>query len=195
MAYYVNNNVLKACIEKYNMHNLADTLDWVPRFLEKKNRDFTKGEIDKETLQSFVDFVARRQQEQAQIIQAYDAMTPEQKICFNDDFDNTKAELSVYFNKIVVGIANTMHLYKDFGLSKDECDDIVLDALLDMFKYCSRFDTKRGTSAFCYMTQMAKNSIKGFKNAVLEEKNIIVTGIDFIDNMEAGSNTQDDYED
>ena len=194
MSYYVKNSVLKDCIARYNLHNLADTLDWIPRFLSKKTRDFNKGEITKEELDNFVDFCARRQQERAKMLSEYDAMTPEQKIKFQDEFDAIKAELSKYFNKITVGIANSMYIHKNYGLNAEECHDIIIDSVISLFSYCTRFDTAKGTSAFSYITQTAKNAIKGFRNEILKEKQIIVTGIDFIDNMEAGSNTQDEMD-
>lgn len=193
MAYYVNNDVLKQCIETYNLHNLADTLDWIPKYIEKKTREYERGNITKEELDNFINFCARRQQNRAQITKEYDAMTPEQKIKFDENFSNIKAELYTYFNKITVGIANSMGLHTNYSFSRDECHDIIIDTIINLFQYCSRFDTKKGTSAFCYITQMAKNAIKGYRDELITNKTMFITGLDFMDNMESGSNTQDEY--
>lgn len=194
MAYYINNDVLRNCIATYNANNIHDKLEWVPKYVEKFQKQFDKGKISKEEYDVILAFIKKKLDTRREVLDKYQAMTPAEKICFEKELDATKTELYGYFNKIVVGRANSLYIHKDPALDPDEVRDIITDSIITLFNYSNRYDTDRGTSTFCYFTEVATNAIKGGINAVKARKEVLVTGFDFLDNMESGSNEQDDYD-
>lgn len=194
MAYYIKNDVLRNCIATYNANNIYDKLEWVPKYVEKFEKQFKTGKITQAEFDVIMAFIKKKLKTRADVLARYNAMTPAEKIVFERELDATKTELYGYFNKIVVGRANSMYIHKDPKLTQDEVRDIITDSIITLMNYCSRYDTDRGTSTFCYMTEVATNAIRGGINDVKERKDFIVTGYDFIENMKESSNEQDDYD-
>lgn len=193
MAYYINNEVLRNCIAQYNATNIYDKLEWVPKYVKKFDKQFSMGKITKEEHDKIAAFIKKKMETRTETFRKYDAMTDAEKIAFEHELEHTKTELYGYFQKIAKGRANSMYIQKDPNLDVEERNDIIVDAIIAMFQYCSRYDTDRGTSTFCYMTEIATNSIRANINRIKRRKNILVTGCDFIDNMD-GDVKSDDFD-
>lgn len=194
MAYYIKNELLRECIATYNANNIYDKLDWVPKYVDKFQKQYDSGKITRAEYDMTMAFIKKKLETRKRVLEEYDAMTPAEKIMFERKLNDTKTELYGYFNKIVVGRANSMYIHKDPLLDSDDIRDIVTDSIIALFNYCSRYDTDRGTSCFCYMTECATNAIKGGINEAKNRKTFMVTGCDYLDNLEAGSNDQDEYD-
>ncbi len=191
MAYYIKNEVLRDCIAKYNATNIYDKLEWVPKYIDKYNKQLAKQKISKADYDVVMEFIKKKLQTRKEILDKYYSMTDSEKLAFERELNSTKTELYGYFTKIVKGRANSMYIQKDKALDFEERNDIITDAIVALFHYCSRYDTDRGTSTFCYMTEVATNSIRASINAIKKRKTILVTGCDFIENMDGNSELDD----
>ena len=92
--------------------------------------------------------------------------------------------------KIANGRVNSFKLRSQPNLV-NHIDDIMQDAVIQVFRYINRFDESRGTSAFSYVTEQCSNAIKQDLKKIQEHDKTYVSGIDFFDNINTIDNPHD----
>ena len=142
MANYVNNKKLKSDLSWYIEHNWKDDGSW----LDKYGRRTKKAE--------FVDY---RKQLVASIKARMDAMDEEEKKKFLKEFERRETELINEFYAIIDGRMGSYKLRAT--KSKEDCEDCRQFAILSLLKYYNRYDHRKNTSAFCYITEVATQAI------------------------------------
>ena len=85
-------------------------------------------------------------------------MNGDEKRKFVYEFKKIKDELCEMVIKITNGRINSFRLRSQPKLI-EHIDDIIQDAVINVFRYINRFDEERGTSAFAYVTQLISNAI------------------------------------
>lgn len=193
MAYYVNNEVLRQTIAKYNANNIYDKFEWIPPYVRKMTNAYQKGKLTKEEYDDTMQFIKKKIDTRNKVLDEYKKMDAQARVVFNDDLNRTREELCGYFRKISVGRANTLAIYKKVP-DYEEVKDILTDTLIDMMDKCSRYDTDRGTSCFSYMTTTAENAIKQGINRYKERKARFVSGLDYFDNLDSPDYDYDDLD-
>lgn len=113
---------------------------------------------------------------------AYNAMSAEEKHKYNFRFEQLKTDLWIAVKKIVDGRIASLCLYKTLKDVRN-IDDISMEALLTVFNYINRYNEYMNTSAFAFVTQIAYNSIVGSLAAIRTHETVMLSGLDFFDNL------------
>lgn len=132
-------------------------------------------------------FVKQRNAETIKKFQVYNTLSLEDKFKYDNKFKLLKDDLWYAFKKIADGRIASMGLYKTLK-NVENIADISIDAVITVFRYINRYDAARKTSAFAFVTQLAYNSIVASINSINQRENTLITGLDFLDNI----NTIDD---
>jgi DNA-directed RNA polymerase specialized sigma subunit len=117
-------------------------------------------------------------------------MSADEKRKFIHEFEKIKDELCDMVIKITNGCINSFKLRSQPKLI-EHIDDIIQDAVINVFRYINRFDEERGSSAFAYVTQLISNAIKLDLKKIEEHNDTYISGVDYFDNL----NTVDDPHD
>lgn len=132
---YVDNEVLKELLQKYIESNPADNGDWLIKY-EKTMRTRTQNKPDKwAEVQDFMEF--RRA--------LYASKRP------LNEFQPTADRLIPMLYKIIAG---RMASYKIF-----ENEDMKQDCMIALLKYINRYDYRKDTSAFAYVSEIVTQAI------------------------------------
>ena len=132
---YVNNDELKQLLKEYIESNPADKGQWLERY-ETTMRTRTRNKPDKwAEVQDFVEF--RRK--------LYDGERPLEK------YQKISEKLIPMFYKIIEG---RMASYKIFG-----DNDVRQECMVALLKYINRYDYRKDTSAFAYVSEVVTQAI------------------------------------
>lgn len=132
---YVNNDELKELVQKYIESNPADQGQWLERY-ETTMRTRTRNKPDKwAEVQDFIEFRRR----------LYDSERP------LGVFPEVSEKLIPMFYKIIDG---RMASYKIFDNT-----DMKQDAMIALLKYINRYDYRKDTSAFAYVSEIITQAI------------------------------------
>jgi hypothetical protein len=132
---YVNNDELKQLVQKYIESNPADQGQWLERY-ETTMRTRTRNKPDKwEEVQDFIEF--RRK--------LYEGERP------LENYQKVSEKLIPMFYKIIDG---RMASYKIFDNT-----DMKQDAMIALLKYINRYDYRKNTSAFAYVSEIITQAI------------------------------------
>ena len=190
MGKYCDNERLKVVINLYNKLNIYDTGDWCPVYLQRQEKQFQSNKITAEEWEECRGFIHRRVKAIEKLQDEYAAMNGDEKRKFVYEFKKIKDELCEMVIKITNGRINSFRLRTQPKLI-EHIDDIIQDAVINVFRYINRFDEERGTSAFAYVTQLISNAIKLDLKKIEEHNNTYISGVDYFDNL----NTVDDPHD
>ena len=153
MGKYCDNERLKVVINLYNKLNIYDTGDWCPGYLQRQEKQFQTKKMTEEEWKDCRDFIHRRVKSIEKLQDEYTAMNGDEKRKFVYEFKKIKDELCEMVIKITNGRINSFRLRTQPKLI-EHIDDIIQDAVINVFRYINRFDEERGTSAFAYVTQL-----------------------------------------
>ena len=132
---YVNNEELKQLLKEYIESNPADKGQWLERY-ESTMSTRCRNKPDKwAEVQDFVEFRRR----------LYDSERP------LENYQKVSEKLIPMFYKIIDG---RMASYKIFGN-----DDIRQDCMIALLKYINRYDYRKDTSAFAYVSEVITQAI------------------------------------
>jgi hypothetical protein len=182
MANYVDNEELRDFIIEYNNTNLEDDGKWLKGYSDRMTKKHSLGKLTDEKYDLAMAFVSNRIENTKKKYINHENMTDVEKLKYDARFKMIKDELWFKFQKIVYGRITSMRLQQTVK-DQDTIDDIASDTVLAIFKYINRYDEVRATSAFAFVTQIAYNSIIASLNANSLRDSVIVTGLDFIENV------------
>lgn len=142
MANYVNNKKLKSDLSWYIEHNWKDDGSWLDKYAKRTKKS---------------DFVEYRKQLVASIKAKMDSMSTEELRKFKLEFERRETDLINQFYAIIDGRIGSYKLRAT--KSKEDCEDCRQFAILSLIKYVNRYDHRKGTSAFAYVTEIATQAI------------------------------------
>ena len=128
------------------------------------------------------EFIHRKVKQIEDLQDKYQKLTLEERRKYDYEFDKLKDEFCDMIIKIANGRVNSFKLRSQPNLV-NHIDDIMQDAVIQVFRYINRFDESRGTSAFSYVTEQCSNAIKQDLKKIQEHDKTYVSGIDFFDNI------------
>lgn len=190
MGKYVDNKRLKEVVSLYNSLNAYDTGDWCPKYLENQEKRLKSGKITKDDYIKCKEFIHRKVKQIEDLQDKYQKLTLEERRKYDYEFDKLKDEFCDMIIKIANGRVNSFKLRSQPNLV-NHIDDIMQDAVIQVFRYINRFDESRGTSAFSYVTEQCSNAIKQDLKKIQEHDKTYVSGIDFFDNINTIDNPHD----
>ena len=190
MGKYVDNKRLKEVVSLYNSLNAYDTGDWCPKYLENQEKRLKSGKITKDDFLNCKEFIHRKVKQIEELQDKYQKLTLEERRKYDYEFDKLKDEFCDMIIKIANGRVNSFKLRSQPNLV-NHIDDIMQDAVIQVFRYINRFDESRGTSAFSYVTEQCSNAIKQDLKKIQEHDKTYVSGIDFFDNINTIDNPHD----
>lgn len=145
------------------------------------------GKLSDEKYNLAVEFVKARTNETKQKFDTFNSLSTEEQFKYKHKLKLLKDDLWFAFKKIVDGRIASLGLHRTLKDPENICD-ISADAIIAVFRYINRYDASRSSSAFAFVTQVAHNSIVASINAIKLRETTIITGLDFLDNI----NTLDD---
>ena len=132
---YVNNDELKQLLKEYIESNPADRGQWLERYQTTMSTRCRNNPKKWEEVQDFIEF--RRK--------LYDSERPLEK------YQNVSEKLIPMFYKIIDG---RMASYKIFG-----DNDVRQECMVALLKYINRYDYRKDTSAFAYVSEVVTQAI------------------------------------
>jgi len=145
------------------------------------------GKLTDEKFKLAKDFVTARTAETEAKFEAFNKLNKEEQFRYRQKLKILKDDLWFAFKKIVDGRIASLGLHRSLKDPENICD-ISADAVIAVFKYINRYDASRSSSAFAFVTQIAHNSIVASINEIKLRETTLITGLDFLDNI----NTLDD---